>query len=142
VRILFVFASLAIAGCGAREPLRPASGQELPRAPALSTRALTPEQLLAVPSEFRPVRVDEPLTRSQRREPALSTRALTPEQLLAVPSEFRPVRVDEPLTRSQRREPDRFALPPPDEEGAQPEAEEGQETQEAGPATVPPVSPQ
>ncbi len=106
MRILFVFASLAIAGCGAREPLRPASGQELPRAPALSTRALTPEQLLAVPSEFRPVRVDEPLTRSQRREP------------------------------------DRFALPPPDEEGAQPEAEEGQETQEAGPATVPPVSPQ
>jgi hypothetical protein len=60
-------AGLVLAGCGLREPLRPADGQTLPPAPALAKRALTPEELLAVPTEFRPLRVDEPLTRSERR---------------------------------------------------------------------------
>ncbi len=60
-------AALLITGCGIREPLRPAEGQSLPPAPALARRALTAEELLAVPSEFRPLRVDEPLTRSERR---------------------------------------------------------------------------
>jgi len=60
-------AGLLLGGCGLREPLRPADGQSLPPAPPLSTRALTPEELLAVPTEFRPLRVDEPLTRSERR---------------------------------------------------------------------------
>jgi len=60
-------AGLVLAGCGLREPLRPADGQSLPPAPALAKRALTPEELLAVPTEFRPLRVDEPLTRSERR---------------------------------------------------------------------------
>ena len=60
-------AGLLLAGCGLREPLRPADGQSLPAAPALSKRSLTPEELLAVPTEFRPLRVDEPLTRSERR---------------------------------------------------------------------------
>ncbi|HEY0116343.1 MAG TPA: hypothetical protein VGB54_11520 [Allosphingosinicella sp.] len=60
-------AGLLLAGCGLREPLRPADGQALPPAPPLSTRALTPEELLAVSSEMRPLRVDEPLTRSERR---------------------------------------------------------------------------
>jgi len=112
VRFVIVLAALGLAGCGAREPLRPADGQSLPRAPALSGRALTPEQLLAVPSEFRPVRVDEPLTRSQRREP------------------------------------DRFALPPPDETGALPDAEDdevegtGEGQAEPEPRTTPAVSPQ
>lgn len=110
MRFPIILGALALAGCGAREPLAPATGQALPRAPALSSRALTPDELLAVPSEFRAVRVDEPLTRSQRREP------------------------------------DRFALPPPDEEGAlpdEPEATPGEEeTQDAAPATVPAVSPQ
>ncbi len=56
-----------IVGCGLREPLRPADGQAMPPAPSLSTRALTTDELLAVPSEMRPLRVDEPLTRSERR---------------------------------------------------------------------------
>ena len=60
-------AGLLLAGCGLREPLRPADGQSLPRPPALATRSLTPDELLTVPSEFRPLRVDEPLTRSERR---------------------------------------------------------------------------
>ena len=109
MRFPIILCALAVAGCGAREPLAPATGQALPRPPALSARALTPEELLAVPSEFRAVRVDEPLTRSQRREP------------------------------------DRFALPPPDEEGALPDEDttpDGEEPQEGGPRTAPEVSPQ
>jgi hypothetical protein len=69
VRNLVVAGALLMAGCGAREPLAPAAGQALPRAPALASRVLTVDELLAVPTEFRPLRVDEPLTRSQRREP-------------------------------------------------------------------------
>ncbi len=56
-----------LTGCGLREPLRPADGAALPAAPALAKRSLTPDELLAVPTEFRPLRVDEPLTRSERR---------------------------------------------------------------------------
>jgi hypothetical protein len=59
--------TILLAGCGLREPLRPAEGQSLPPAPAHAVRALTVDELLAVPSEFRPLRVDEPLTRSERR---------------------------------------------------------------------------
>ena len=58
---------LLLAGCGLREPLRPAEGQSLPQQPALARRALTPDELLSVSSEMRPLRVDEPLTRSERR---------------------------------------------------------------------------
>lgn len=60
-------AASLLAGCGIREPLRPAEGQSLPPAPALATRQLTSEQLLAVSPEMRPTRVDEPLTRSEQR---------------------------------------------------------------------------
>jgi hypothetical protein len=60
-------AGLLLCGCGLREPLRPAEGQSLPPAPALADRALTPEELLSIPTEMRPVRVDEVLTRSARR---------------------------------------------------------------------------
>jgi hypothetical protein len=60
-------AALILGGCGIREPLRPAQGQSLPAVPALAGRALTAEELLSVSSEMRPLRVDEPLTRSERR---------------------------------------------------------------------------
>ncbi len=60
-------AAILLTGCGIREPLRPAQGQSMPPAPALATRQLTSEELLAVPSEMRPLRVDEPITRSERR---------------------------------------------------------------------------
>lgn len=60
-------AATLLAGCGIREPLRPAQGQMMPPAPALATRQLTSEELLAVAPEVRPLRVDEPFTRSERR---------------------------------------------------------------------------
>jgi len=56
-----------LAGCGLREQLRPAEGQAMPVAPALANRPLTSNELLAVSSEMRPLRVDEPLTRSEER---------------------------------------------------------------------------
>ena len=62
-----ILLGLAIAGCGLREPLRPADGRAMPPAPALADRALTTDELLSVSSEMRPLRVDEPLTRSERR---------------------------------------------------------------------------
>ena len=61
--------ALLLAGCGLREPLRPVDGQAMPVAPALAPRALTSDELLAVSSEMRPLRVDEPLTRSEERPP-------------------------------------------------------------------------
>jgi hypothetical protein len=64
---LLVAGALVLAGCGVREQLRPGEGQNLPPAPKLANRPLTPEQLLSVPTEYRPARVDEVLTRSERR---------------------------------------------------------------------------
>jgi hypothetical protein len=64
---MLLAATLLLGACGLREPLRPAEGQSLPPAPALATRALTPDELLAVSTEMRPLRVDEVLTRSERR---------------------------------------------------------------------------
>ncbi len=65
--IVILGGALLLAGCGLREPLRPAEGQAMPPAPALAPRALTSDELLAVSSEMRPLRVDEPLTRSEER---------------------------------------------------------------------------
>ena len=65
--IAMIGAALALAGCGLREPLRPAEGQAMPVAPALAPRALSSDEMLAVSSEMRPLRVDEPLTRSEER---------------------------------------------------------------------------
>ena len=65
--IAILGAALLLAGCGLRQPLRPAEGQAMPVAPALAPRALTSDEMLAVSSEMRPLRVDEPLTRSEER---------------------------------------------------------------------------
>lgn len=57
----------ALAGCGKRQPLRPATGMSLPQKPATAPTQPTPEQLLASPAQFRPGRSDELLTKSQVR---------------------------------------------------------------------------
>jgi hypothetical protein len=59
---------LLLAGCGGREPLRPAAGESMPVAPAMAARAPTTEELLTPPAIARPDRVDEPLRRSEERE--------------------------------------------------------------------------
>jgi hypothetical protein len=59
--------ALLLAGCGAREELRPAPGQSLPVAPAASATAPSTEDMLAPSPIARPERVDEPILRSQER---------------------------------------------------------------------------
>ena len=60
--------ALGLGGCGLREDLRPAPGQEMPPAPAMARRAMTTEELLEPPPLARPGRVDELLRRSEERE--------------------------------------------------------------------------
>ena len=65
---LLLLVALALAGCGLREPLAPAQGQQMPPAPAMASRAMTTDELLAPPPVARPGRVDELLRRSEVRE--------------------------------------------------------------------------
>jgi hypothetical protein len=59
--------ALALAGCGLRAPLAPAEGQHMPPAPAMASRAMTTDELLAPPAIARPERLDELLQRSEER---------------------------------------------------------------------------
>jgi hypothetical protein len=67
-RIIALIVPLALAGCGLREPLAPAQGQQMPPAPAMASRAMTTDELLTPPPVARPGRVDELLRRSEVRE--------------------------------------------------------------------------
>jgi predicted small lipoprotein YifL len=64
----FTVALLAIAGCGSRDPLRPAPGQSMPVAPATASSTPTTEQLLTPPPIARPDRLGERLRRSEPRQ--------------------------------------------------------------------------
>lgn len=64
---LLLLGALALAGCGKRQQLAPAAGQALPVKPATSPGQPTPTDLLASPSQLRPGRSDELLTKSQVR---------------------------------------------------------------------------
>ncbi len=66
--LLAGMAGLSLGGCGLREPLRPAPGESMPPAPAMSARAMTTDELLEPPPIARPGRVDELLRRSEERE--------------------------------------------------------------------------
>jgi len=65
--LLLALAAAALAACGKREALRPAEGQGLPPKPALAPNQPSVDQLLAIPTDTRPDRSDEPLTKSQPR---------------------------------------------------------------------------
>ncbi|QJU57204.1 hypothetical protein HL653_04830 [Sphingomonas sp. AP4-R1] len=62
-----LLATLALAGCGKRQPLVPAAGHALPVKPATSATQPNSTKLLASPAQMRPTRSDEVLTRSQVR---------------------------------------------------------------------------
>jgi hypothetical protein len=66
-RALFLIALLSLAACGKREGIRPIEGRPLPPKPALATKTPSPEDMLKGAAEARPLRSDEPLTRSQER---------------------------------------------------------------------------
>jgi hypothetical protein len=59
IRRLFFASLLMLAGCGRVADLQPAAGQSLPQKPALASKALTPDELLALPTLAKPRRVDE-----------------------------------------------------------------------------------
>jgi len=65
--LLPVAALIALAGCGSREALRPATGKALPPKPAMAATTPTVDQLLTPPPEARPERSDELLKRSEER---------------------------------------------------------------------------
>ena len=57
---LRIFAlGLTLAACGRTAELEPQAGKSLPQKPALASKPLTAEQLLALPPQADPDRVDE-----------------------------------------------------------------------------------
>ena len=65
-RIMLV-AGLLLAGCGAREELKPAQGAALPVAPYGAEATPTPEDLLKPPVQTRPARSDDLIQSSDQR---------------------------------------------------------------------------
>jgi len=68
-RLALAFLALAAVSCGGRSDLQPQAGKSLPQKPALAARALTAEELLELPPQADPRRVDELKKRGEKREP-------------------------------------------------------------------------
>lgn len=66
-RIAIVALALLLAACGREQQLRPARGASLPPKPATSPTTPDARALLTAPTELRPGRSDELLTKSQTR---------------------------------------------------------------------------
>lgn len=60
-------AGLLLAGCGAREELKPAQGAALPVAPYGAEAAATPADLLKPPIQTRPARSDDLIESADQR---------------------------------------------------------------------------
>ena len=58
---------LTLAGCGSREALRPAAGENLPPKPAMAATQPTPVDLLKPRPQERPERSEELLRQSEER---------------------------------------------------------------------------
>lgn len=58
-RLPIIALIFALAACGKTADLEPQAGKALPQKPALASRPLTAEELLALPSYAAPKRVDE-----------------------------------------------------------------------------------
>jgi hypothetical protein len=68
-RLALALLTIAVASCGGRSDLQPQAGKSLPQKPALASRALTAEELLELPPQADPRRVDELNKRGEKREP-------------------------------------------------------------------------
>ena len=93
-RLKIVLLSLALAACGRTADLEPAAGQSLPQKPAMASKPLTAEQLLALPTHADPERTDELNTKGAIRQ--VDRFDLPPPEGEAVP----PVGGDQPQTPS------------------------------------------
>jgi predicted small lipoprotein YifL len=65
--LILCAATVALTGCGKREPLMPAAGASMPPKPAMASSAPTVDQLLTPSSQQRPGRSEELLQRSEER---------------------------------------------------------------------------
>lgn len=65
--LLPIAALVALAGCGAREPLSAAPGQPLPPVPYGATATPTPTDLLQPPMQTRPGRSDDLIQSTDQR---------------------------------------------------------------------------
>ena len=65
---IIIAVALALAACGQTAPLKPAPGQSLPVRPLMARATPTVDELLALPPQAKPRRVDELLTRNQPRK--------------------------------------------------------------------------
>jgi hypothetical protein len=66
-RVMVASAVLLLGSCGHVADLKPASRQPLPLKPMMARAALTPNELLAIPTYAKPSRVDELMKRSEPR---------------------------------------------------------------------------
>ncbi len=63
-----IAAALALAACGQTAPLKPAPGQTMPIRPLMARATPTVDDLLELPPQAVPRRVDELLTKNQKRK--------------------------------------------------------------------------
>jgi hypothetical protein len=68
-RLLIVALGLALAACGRTADLQPQAGKTLPPKPALASKPLDAAELLALPPQAAPNRVDELNKKGEPRQP-------------------------------------------------------------------------
>lgn len=66
-RILLIAAIVSLNGCGHQVDLEPAPGHSMPVKPLMARATPTFDELLTPPTQARPTRVDELVTRSRPR---------------------------------------------------------------------------
>ncbi len=67
IRLGLFMSLLALTACGKQGELRPVAPRTAPQQPADATRPMTPEDMLKLPPQAIPGRVDDPLSRSEVR---------------------------------------------------------------------------
>jgi hypothetical protein len=67
-RIGLAILALTVASCASVSDLEPQAGESLPQKPALASRALTADELLELPPQAAPRRVDELNRRGEVRQ--------------------------------------------------------------------------
>jgi hypothetical protein len=66
-RLALIIALVLIAGCGKRTDLQPRTGASLPVKPASAQAQPNANELMKLPPQAKPNRVDDPLTKSVER---------------------------------------------------------------------------
>lgn len=69
-RLPLIVLMAVLAGCGSRGTLTQAPGQPQPPAPAFAAAPPTPEQMLVIPPEAAPARVDDLIRRPEQERPS------------------------------------------------------------------------